>query len=204
VLREAATQVTELERSRATSVRVTDDARRGLERNLHDGAQQRLLVVGMQLANASDGSANTGRRTAAGHVADALQELRRIGRGDAAIIAELGLADAVTSLAGSADVTVHARTGRCHEPGHDCWPDGQAITAYRLLVAAIVEATHGEASAVNATFACLGPDRGHTVAIEHDGTSAADRSASRDRVLAGAGRIDAGYPTGPTLQAWLP
>jgi hypothetical protein len=110
----------------------------------------------------------------------------------------------VTSLAGLADVTVRARTVRCPEPGHDCWPLGPATTAYRLLVAAVVEAQQGTANAVSATFACLGIGCGHAITIEHDGTSPADRSASRDRVLAGGGRIDAGYPTGPTLKAWLP
>ena len=116
ILSDANAQVVELERSRAASVHVTDESRRSLERNLHDGAQQRLLVVGMQLANASDeGPGGSQRRSAAGLVADALQELRRIGRGDAAVIAELGLADAVTSLAGASDLPVRTQTLRCSE-----------------------------------------------------------------------------------------
>ena len=74
ILSDANAQVVELERSRAASVRVTDESRRSLERNLHDGAQQRLLVVGMQLANASDeGPVGSQRRSAACLVADALQ-----------------------------------------------------------------------------------------------------------------------------------
>src|SRR4029079_18607898 len=92
LLSEAREHVAELERSRALVVETADTARRRLERDLHDGAQQRLLVVGMRLAHAADERpASDAWRTAVTYVGDALAELRRIGRGDAAIIAELGL-----------------------------------------------------------------------------------------------------------------
>jgi signal transduction histidine kinase len=205
VLRDANAQVVELERSRAAAVHLTDDSRRNLERNLHDGAQQRLLVVGMQLANASDeGPLGSQRRSAAGLVADALHELRRIGRGDAAIIAELGLENAVTSLAGSSDLPVWTQTLNCDEADHDCWPLTPATTAYRLLVAAIVEAQQGAATGLSAAFRCCGAGQDHTVSIEHDGAPAADRSSQRDRVLAAGGRIEAGDSTGSTFKVWLP
>ena len=67
------------------------EARRGLERNLHDGAQQRLLVVGMQLADASATKARSTAAAIGGRPRRRrTRELRRIGRGDAAIIAEPG------------------------------------------------------------------------------------------------------------------
>ena len=205
ILSDANAQVVELERSRAASVRVTDEARRSLERNLHDGAQQRLLVVGMQLANASDeGPVGSQRRSAAGLVADALQELRRIGRGDAAVIAELGLADAVTSLAGASDLPVRTQTLRCGEADHDCWPLTPATTTYRLLVAAIVEAQQSSATELSAAFRCCGAGKGRIVSIEHDGAPVADRSSQRDRVFASGGRIEAGDSTSSTFKVWLP
>jgi hypothetical protein len=205
VLSDAKAQVVELERSRAASVRLTDESRRSLERNLHDGAQQRLLVVGMQLANAAqEGPIGSQRRSAASLVGDALRELRRIGRGDAAIIAELGLADAVTAHAGSSDLPVRTQTLGCGEADHDCWSLTTATTAYRLLVAAIVEAQQSAATGLSAVFRCFGAGQGRTVSIEHDGAPAADRSSQRDRVLAAGGRIDSGDSTGSTFKVWLP
>jgi signal transduction histidine kinase len=205
VLSDANAQVVELERSRATEVRVTDESRRSLERNLHDGAQQRLLVVGMHLANAcDDGPVGSQRRSAAGLVADALHELRRIGRGDAAIIAELGLADAATSLAGSSDLPVRTQTFGCGNAAHDCWPVTPATTTYRLLVAAIVEAQQGAATGLRAAFRCCGAGNGRTVSIDHDGAPAQDRSSLRDRVLAAGGRFEGGEATGSTFKVWLP
>jgi hypothetical protein len=204
VLSDANAQVIELERSRAASVHVTDESRRNLERNLHDGAQQRLLVVGMHLANAcNEGPLGSQRQSAASLVADALQELRRIGRGDAAIIAELGLADAVTSLAGSSDLPVRTQTLSCGEADHDCWPQTPATTTYRLLVAALIEAQQGAATGLSAAFRCCGASQGHTVSIDHDGAPT-DRSSQRDRVLAAGGRIEDGDSTGSTFKVWLP
>ena len=96
----------------------------------------------------------------------------------------------MTSLAGSSDLPVRSQTLGCGETDHDCWPPTQATTAYRLLVAAIVEAQQGAATELSAAFRCCGAGRGRTVSIEHDGAQLADRSSQRDRVLAAGGRID--------------
>ena len=105
-------QLTELRASRARIVRYADEERRRLERDLHDGAQQRLLGLGMGLqlirARVEEGSevgvlvdeveAELGR---------ALKELRELARGiHPAILTEQGLASAVRALAERTPVPV--------------------------------------------------------------------------------------------------
>ena len=51
----------EVRRSRARIVAAADDARRRLERNLHDGAQQRLLALLLQLRGAQRGLVESAR-----------------------------------------------------------------------------------------------------------------------------------------------
>jgi signal transduction histidine kinase len=164
LLAEARAHVAELERSRAVAVDTTDAARRRLERDLHDGAQQRLLVVGMRLAHAADEQPTSDTwRIAVTHVADALAELRRIGRGDAAIIAELGLEDAMTALAGMSRLAVRERTIRCARRDHNCWPQTTATAIYRLVVGSIADAERMTAEELAVELRCLGEGHGHTV-----------------------------------------
>jgi signal transduction histidine kinase len=200
-------QLVELQRSRATAVLAADDARRRLERNLHDGAQQRLLVVGMRLAHAATAPGGRDSRwgDAAAEVAAALRDVRRIGRGDAAIIAELGLDDAVASLADSVDVQMAVTSTRCADSAHDCWPQDTATTAYRLLTAAVAEAERCGAHELSTELACLGAGAGRTVATAHDGRGGIERGAEHDRVLASGGRIVTDRrTTPPAFEVWLP
>ena len=203
VRREAEAQLAELERSRAQATRRVDDARRRLERNLHDGAQQRLLVTGMQLGNALAGeTVSESRRAAAELVGEALHELRRIGRGDAAIVAELGLADAARSLAASTQLPIEVHCDRCATPGHECWPVDVSTVAYRLLVGAIGDGERGAATAVHAMFACLTAG-GRSIRISHDGLARPPRPEVVDRVHAAGGRLGSDGPTN-VFEVWLP
>ena len=203
LLQQARQQLVELTASRAMAVQTTDEARRRLERDLHDGAQQRLLVVGMSLAHAADDERSDGPlRAAAEHIAVALTDLRRIGRGDAAIIAELGLNDAVSAIAGTSEVPMSVASMRCASPTHDCWPQHAATTAYRLIHASVAGAQRAAAKEIAVKLRCLGATKGRTVSTRHDGDTSTERSADHDRVIASSGRIV--IDDGHVFEVWLP
>jgi signal transduction histidine kinase len=103
----------EVRSSRARIVQAGDDERRRLERDLHDGAQQRLLGLGLalRLARTRLGAEEDG----AGELLDeaeaelraALDELRELARGiHPAVLTEQGLAAALRSLAERSTVPV--------------------------------------------------------------------------------------------------
>ena len=123
-------QLSEVRASRARIVAAADDARRSIERDLHDGAQQRLLAVLLQLrraeaggglprADVTDTSGRTDRtdRTelaalraelgrAADELAGALDDVRAIARGLHPPALDHGLAAALETLAESAPLPV--------------------------------------------------------------------------------------------------
>ena len=109
----------ELRRSRARIVEAGDAERRRLERNLHDGAQQRLvsLSLSLRLAQArltSDPAAASELLAGAGaELAHALEELRELARGiHPAVLTDRGLGPALESLADRAPLPVDCST-RC-------------------------------------------------------------------------------------------
>jgi signal transduction histidine kinase len=76
----------ELRRSRARIVLAGDEQRRRLERNLHDGVQQRLAEIRIELGTVSDGLAEDSPLRSrldrvGGHVEDALDEVREVSHG---------------------------------------------------------------------------------------------------------------------------
>jgi signal transduction histidine kinase len=113
-------KLAELRASRARIVRASDEERRRLERDLHDGAQQRLLSLGMALQllhGRGDGEALL--MDAEAELQQALAELRELARGiHPAILTDHGLADAIRSLAQRAPVPVEIETSadRLPEP----------------------------------------------------------------------------------------
>lgn len=106
----------EVRASRARIVAAADDARRRLERNLHDGAQQRLIAVALTLRSAEQRtSASVGNdptlvallSEAADEVQLALAELRELARGlHPAVLTDEGLEAAMESLAERASLPV--------------------------------------------------------------------------------------------------
>jgi signal transduction histidine kinase len=94
----------ELRGSRARIVEAGDAERRRLERNLHDGAQQRLVGVALQLRLLEsrvrgDPAAEELVHTASAELAESLQELRELARGLHPAVLEHGLAAALRALA---------------------------------------------------------------------------------------------------------
>jgi len=94
----------ELRASRARIVEVSDAERRRLERNLHDGAQQQLVALALQLRLARNKTTDEESATlidgALEQLDQALSELRELARGiHPAILSDRGLDAAVKSLA---------------------------------------------------------------------------------------------------------
>ena len=107
---EVRAQVEALRRSRKRIIERADAERRRLERDLHDGAQQRLLAVlyDLKLARSSANSVLAAQLDDAAEEAQlALEELRQLAHGIyPAILAEAGLQSALASLADDAPLAV--------------------------------------------------------------------------------------------------
>jgi signal transduction histidine kinase len=109
-----AEHVEHLRETRADADRAESQRLRQLERDLHDGPQQRLIRTGMDLATAQRRLASGDLDAAQTMLAEAqarndetIRELRQLSRGFAPpVLAERGLAAALTSLAGSAPLPV--------------------------------------------------------------------------------------------------
>ena len=103
-------QLGELRDSRARIVKAGDRERRRLERDLHDGAQQRLLALGMGLHLLGGHVDPSGKELLAEsevELQEALRELRELAQGiHPAALTDNGLADAVRTLAQRAPVPV--------------------------------------------------------------------------------------------------
>ena len=96
-------RVVELQASRERIVAASDAERRRLERNLHDGAQQRLVAIALQLrllqGQVGDPSAEQLVAAVSDQLALSLSELRELARGLHPAVLEHGLAPALESLA---------------------------------------------------------------------------------------------------------
>jgi len=104
---DARARVALLQASRKRIIEAADNERQRIERNLHDGAQQRLvsLAVALRAARGEDGEQPTLLDEAQAEVMSALDELRVIARGIyPAVLAELGFAAAIEALAETAPV----------------------------------------------------------------------------------------------------
>jgi len=140
---EVLAQLEELRASRARIVKTADTERRGLERNLHDGAQQHLLALSfnIRLARASaaaegDTATEAGLTSAIEETQAALEELRELARGIfPAVLIEAGLAPALVSLADTAPILVEVLGNNDLR-----YPASVEATAYFALVEALDDA----------------------------------------------------------------
>jgi signal transduction histidine kinase len=187
----------ELAASRARIVSASDDARRRIERNLHDGAQQRLVSLGLRLrtleATLAPGQDEVRAeiRRVSGEVTGVIDELREISRGIyPASLSRGGLASAVRTLARRSPlpIALDIRTEA---------PLSEAVQAagYYVVAEAVTNAVkHAHASEVQVTL----EDRDDVlrVAVRDDGVGGADPvggsglTGLRDRVEALGGRLD--------------
>ncbi|MDT7625011.1 MAG: hypothetical protein QOF99_5912 [Pseudonocardiales bacterium] len=189
--------------SRARIVVAADDTRRRIERDLHDGTQQRLVTLGleMRLAQSTVPPELPELHTQIGKMADgltgAVDELREIARGiHPSILSEGGLGPALRTLARRAaiPVTVDIRTDT--RPAHRI-----EVAAYYVASEAVTNTTkHAHASAAHVTVEQR--DTLLHLSIRDDGVGGADPTRGtgliglRDRVQALGGSIEVSSPTG--------
>jgi signal transduction histidine kinase len=152
-------KIDELKASRARLVKVADEERRRLERNLHDGAQQRLTVVLLALRRleqrvADDAELATIVTTARQELQDAIAELRELARGlHPPRLAQYGLAAAVraASLRSSIPIELDLRFD-------DELPHEVAVGAYYVCAEAVTNTVkHAQATKV---WICIEQDDG--------------------------------------------
>jgi signal transduction histidine kinase len=195
---------TELRESRARIVEATDAERRRLERDLHDGAQQRLVSLSLSLRLARsklragvDPSITTNLDEAALQLKTAIVELRELARGiHPAILTEAGLGPALDSLAARSTVpaVVTASPDRRLSPGVEA-------TAYFVVSEALANVAK-YASATSATVAAESPGSTLLVEVTDDGIGGADPSTGSglrglaDRVAALGGSFSVDSPRG--------
>ena len=203
----------DLTASRRRIVAAGDETRRQIERNLHDGIQQRLVTISLTLRGIRDtvpGDLPALRGDldqVAQAMAETLEELRDLARGvHPAILSEAGLGTALRGLAHRSPLPV-----RLHLPAGGRLPAEIEATAYYVVSEAFANtAKHASASAVD--VAVEAADGNVTVRVSDDGAGGADPSRGsgltgiRDRVEAVGGTLAVHSPpgAGTVLTARLP
>ncbi len=203
----------ELTASRARIVATADQTRQRIERDLHDGAQQRLVSLALQLRAAEAavpaqlGDLGTELRRVAAGLTGALDELREYARGiHPAILAERGLGPALKTLARRSPIPVDLQVkveGRL--------PERVEVSAYYVVSEALANAAkHAHASAI--IVAAEASNAVLRVVVRDDGAGGADFTRGtgliglKDRVEALGGQIflDSPRAAGTILQVELP
>jgi signal transduction histidine kinase len=199
-------------RLRARLVEAADAERQRLERNLHDGAQQRLVSLGLRLSLLAakidlESEAGTLLADARNELADSLNELRELARGlHPAMLSTCGLVAAVQSLAERAPLPVRVTAdvdGRA--------PAAVEVAAYYVTCEALTNVAK-YSGAASAAIHLIRRDRRLIVESADDGVGGADPAAGSglrglaDRVEALGGRLHVTSPRGrgTTLRAEMP
>jgi signal transduction histidine kinase len=206
-------QVSELEGARSRIIAAADAERRRIERDLHDGAQQRLVALALNLrmaeqrAEAGDPSAVELVRQAGEEANLALKELRDLARGiHPAILTNRGLPAALEDLASRATLPVDVVAAPDERlPG--------AVEAAAYFVVSECLANIGKhANAETATVAVSVRDGRVTVEVSDDGVGGAALDggsgiqglADRVGALSGSLAVDSPPGAGTTVTAVLP
>jgi len=193
----------QLEQVRASRTRILEAglaARRRVEQDLHDGAQQRLLALKLNLATAKartlDPAARTAIDNARAELQEALTELRDLAHGiHPAVLTQAGLAAAIEGVAERfplpVDVDVSTRR----------WSEALESTVYFLVSEALTNtAKHADATRTAVTVRPDGPDL--LVEVTDDGIGGASfepgigLAGMRDRVAALGGVMTLTSPSG--------
>jgi signal transduction histidine kinase len=187
---EVLARLEELRESRARIVQTSDDERRTLERNLHDGAQQQLLALSYNLrlarasaATHSEPAAEEALGAAIQDTQQALDELRDLAHGIyPAVLMAAGLTPALESLADSASVVVQIRGG------DQRFATAVENTFYFVAVDALTDAIERGAALVR--IAVAHDDHYLSIMVEDDGSARTSRMVSlADRVGALSGTV---------------
>ncbi|MGA9749896.1 MAG: histidine kinase, partial [Nocardioides sp.] len=191
----------EVAQSRTRLEVAASDERRKLERDLHDGAQQALIAIGMRLRSAQ-GRLSTGStehadvEAAIGQLGETVAELRRISQGIRPARLDDGLGPALEALRVSTPLPLALRVDPAID--HATLPEPLAQAAYFVIAEAVANALkHAHASAISVE---VDLDDGVRVSIADDGVGGVDpRSglvALRDRVASVGGTLEVESPPG--------
>jgi signal transduction histidine kinase len=199
--------------ARARLVAASDETRRRIERDLHDGAQQRLVSLGLEL-RAAESAAPNGDDVLCEHLSgtvaglsSVLSDLQEISRGlHPAILSKSGLKPAIKALArrAAAPVELDLEVDRRFD-------ESLEIAVYYIVAEAVTNATkHAEASFVRIRL--YTEREAIHLAVEDDGVGGAHVGGGsglmglKDRVEALGGTIEVESPSGKgtSLQAWIP
>lgn len=203
----------ELKASRARIVTAADEARRRFERDLHDGAQQRVVSLGLQLRalEASIPPEQEGLRDRLSHVVAGLAGLstglQEISRGiHPAILSKSGLGPAIKTLARRSAVPVTLELdvgGRL--------PESVEVAAYYVVAEALTNAAkHAQASEISVRATVDGDELRLSISDDGVGGAVAGNGSGliglKDRVEALAGRLDisSAAGSGTTLVVVIP
>jgi signal transduction histidine kinase len=200
---ELRSQLEEVRASRARIVEATQDERRRIERNLHDGTQQRLVAIAMTLGLAEAKAATDAGATrrliteARDDLSSALEELRMLSQGiHPGILTERGLGNAVDELALRMRLPVEVEVSLSER-----LPTQVETAAYYVIAEALTNIVkHARASRARVR---VGREQGRAlIAISDDGRGGADTRAGsglrglRDRVEALGGLFALESPVG--------
>ena len=199
---EAENRLAEVRASRERVIAAGDAERRRIERNLHDGAQQRLVTLALQLSvikrRIRDDPSDAERlvTSASGELAQSLEELRELARGIHPAVLDQGLDVALEALARRSEVPATV----LNEPGPRL-PEPVAFAAYFVAseaLANVVKYAHASAASVN----LLRTGTAVVIHITDDGVGGADPACGSglrglaDRVEALGGRLTVSSPPG--------
>jgi signal transduction histidine kinase len=204
-------RIEELRASRARIVHAGDEERRRLERDLHDGAQQRLVALALNLRRARDADDPEAMRDltaeALQELTEATAELRELARGiHPAVLTDRGLSAAVDALAGRAQLPVEVQG----VPEERLAPAVEA-TAYFVVAEALTNVTR-YAHATHAEIEIARENGSLVVEVRDDGIGGADPAHGSglrglaDRVAAVDGRllVSDGAGAGTVVRAEIP
>jgi signal transduction histidine kinase len=212
LLRESETRLAEVQASRQRIVAASDAERRRLERDLHDGAQQRLVALALQLRmirsdiRRDPAQAEQMAASASDELANSLQELRELARGIHPATLDQGLAAALESLAARATVSTAVA---CDAPEHV--PRAVELAVYFVACEAL--ANVGKyAAATTASVRLSRTPAGVAIEIADDGVGGADAAggsglhglADRVEALGGCLRVTSPPGAGTVITAELP
>lgn len=201
---EVSERLAEVHASRARLVSLADEERRRVERDLHDGAQQRLVTValGIQLARHQlntphEAEVSSLLAAAADGVQDAITELRELARGiHPALLTEAGLGPTVAELTERTPLPVTLIA-----PALPRLPEAVEATAYFVVAEALTNALkHANAGAAEVHLELTGGRL--RVEVVDDGIGGAELVAGsglcglRDRVRALDGELVVGAAAG--------
>ena len=202
----------QLAASRARIVEAADAARRRIERDLHDGAQQRLvsLALTLRVLESSldpDSAATRELAVARAELDAALEELRELARGiHPSILTDQGLEAGLASLAGRSTVPVKLDLDSCGK-----LPLSVQTTAYFVVAEALTNASkHSHADCIEVRVAVREGEA--MVEVRDDGEGGVDAArgtglrglADRVSALGGTLAIDSPVGTGTTIRARMP